>query len=84
MAVPLTALGRQASDPIVQRCACGCAAFATRGFPNELWYAARCVPPALRFPWEVGYVAPVETPIAVSNPATPSADLPVQPGLFPA
>lgn len=68
MAAPLTALGRQASDPIVQRCLCGCGAFATRGFPNDAWYAARCVPPALRFPWEPGYAAPAPDPAPLPSP----------------
>lgn len=57
MASKLVALGRPVHQPAVYRCACGCGAYACRGFPNDVWCAAGCVPPAMRFPWEAGYVA---------------------------
>ena len=79
MAAPLTALGRLAADPTVNRCGCG--AFAHRGFPNGVWFATRCVPPALRFPWEPGYLAPAaEAPPPVADQA-PVPALPLLAGL---
>ena len=67
---PLTALARpRASDPPVYRCACGCGAYASRGFPGDIWFTREHVPPDLRFPWEPGYVAPAVT----AEPAPPSS-----------
>lgn len=41
---------------------------ACRGYPNDVWYCAPCVPPDLRFPWEPGYAAPAR-PVAPELPA---------------
>jgi len=81
MAPKLIALpSAQASARPVYCCACGCGAYASRGFPNDVWYAAAHVPPTMRFPWEAGYVAPAaEAPVP---PRTP--DSPFLPGLSPA
>ena len=58
--------------------ACGSSRDACRGFPNDVWYCAPCVPPELRYPWEPGY-APVPTPAtpspAITTTAPASSDL---------
>lgn len=45
-------------------CACGSTRDASRGYPNDVWYCAPCVPPELRFPWERGYAAPAVAAVA--------------------
>lgn len=64
----------------VYRCACGCGAYASRGFPNDVWYAAPHVPATMRFPWERGY----EAPPAEAAPIAPASPAPFLPGLSPA
>ena len=85
MRPPLTALGRRPrADPPEYRCACGCGAVASRGFPGNIHYAWTCVPAHLRLPSEPGY-APLPAP-----PADPAAPIPspggaaasIQPELF--
>ena len=58
--------------------ACGSTRNASRGYPNDVWYYAPCVPPELRYPWEPGYLSPA-TALAVAPiaavAAAPAADL---------
>ena len=59
--------------------ACGSTRDACRGYPNDVWYCAPCVPPELRFPHEPGYAAPAvaaapELPAIVAVPPA-QADL---------
>lgn len=81
MAAPLTGLGSKPAIPDLPPCACGCGRDASRGFPGDVHYAAACVPPALRFPWEAGYAAPAaaapEVPAiaAVAPPVPRPSDL---------
>jgi hypothetical protein len=58
MAAPLTGLGSKPSIQGLPPCACGCGRGASRGFPGDVHYTPACVPPAMRFAWEAGYVAP--------------------------
>lgn len=58
--------------------ACGSARNASRGYPNDVWYCAPCVPPALRLPTEPGYPAPAAMPTVpaiTAVVAAPAADL---------
>lgn len=80
MAAPLTALGSKPTIPDLPRCACGGQRAASPGFPGDVHYARGCVPPAMRFPWEPGYAAPVsavapELPAIVAAPPSVQADL---------
>ncbi|SFG92624.1 hypothetical protein [Methylobacterium gossipiicola] len=71
----------QASTRPVYYCACGCGAYASRGFPNDIWYATAHVPPTMRFPWERGYEPPpAEAPVP---PRETVPDSPFLPGLSP-
>lgn len=81
---PLTGLGPGRADPVVPRCACGCGRDGDRGFPGDIHYATRCVPPTMRFPWEAGYAPPaVEVPIAAAPPPPPGGTVAAsQPELF--
>lgn len=89
MAAPLTALGRRAVNPAPHVCAaCGSTRDACRGYPNDVWYCAPCVPPELRFPHEPGYVAPTAmlavSPIAAVAAVAPQARADLFSGFTPA
>lgn len=48
---------RRGNWPAPHVCAaCGSTRDACRGYPNDVWYCAPCVPPELRLPNEPGYV----------------------------
>ena len=78
MPATLTALGRVGRLPQVYHCICGCGRSASRGFPNDVWYAPTCLPPHLRFAHEPEYrplPAAEALPDAAPSPAADTPDL---------
>ena len=63
----LPALARPVYQPPDHPCVVCSAPFAERGY-GERYYCTPCVPPAMRFPWEAGYVA-----VDQAAPAAPIA-----------
>lgn len=72
---------RRGRWPAPHVCAdCGSTRDACRGYPNDVWYCAPCVPPELRFPHEAGYAAPAfadapDLPTIAAVPSPAQADL---------